>query len=103
MQKQGILEGRVSIFKTVQETCGCLGTQKSKYVGGGSYICEHYNFAVVYPELLPFWVDKNSNPREFSPKSGKQVLMACKLSCGSDPYPIKLSLYIRNVGCDGCT
>jgi hypothetical protein len=91
---------RIAQARLIQETCGCQGADKI-YAGGGSYICKHFNFATVFPEYRPFWADV-ADPTKFAPKSNKVVSMKCKLECGTPAYPIKLSLYVRNLGCDGC-
>lgn len=93
---------RIAQAKKVQETCGCKEKGLAVYAGGYSYVCPHYNFAAVFPELVPFWKD-NKDPRTVAPRSHKKVMMICKRECGSDPYPIGPADYVINLGCDGCT
>lgn len=93
---------RIAIAKKIQETCDCRVKGFLIHVGGGSWACLHYSFAIIFPELLEFWKDER-DPLLVAPTSSKKFLLACKKKCGSVPYGAILSNYIKRVGCEGCT
>ena len=101
MDLKTLIEDRIRSFVKMKFSCGCNDNERV-YSGGGTYLCKHFNFAIICPEYLQYWSDSR-DPRLFTPYSNKEVLMRCKLNCSTPAYLVKLSLYLRNKGCDGCT
>jgi very-short-patch-repair endonuclease len=96
-----LITDRVAAAKKLQESCDCrhLGLWMSV---GSAMLCKHYNFAAVFPELLPFWRD-DKDPKTISPCSGQRINMTCKKNCGSLDYKVIIGQYPHRIGCDGCT
>lgn len=85
--------------------CDCkvkkLGVQK-----GASYVCAHYNFAVLYPDLASDWDFENNDgiaPDKVSPGSAKKFWFICRNENCLNSYeqPIKKKTN-RNDGCPYC-
>jgi len=93
---------RINKAKEIQKTCGCIKSGKYRYKNK-CYLCEHFNFAIIFPEFidLEIWKDSRS-PKEFTPTSNEKVLLACKLKCGSDAKEIELRKFIDTKGCSMC-
>lgn len=94
---------RVKIAREYQKTCGCLKLRKIRQRNGSGYLCDHYNFAVIFPEFSNDDIWKDSRPAiDFFPMTDKKVLMSCKSKCGSDPHKIAICDFLRNIGCSSC-
>src|SRR5665647_1020534 len=43
-------KAKPKVYKKEKEQCDCKKLRKAIHVGGGHFICEHYNFAIICPE-----------------------------------------------------
>ena len=87
-----------------QPDCNCkkLGLG---YQTGPSFICEHYNFAVIFPRQASEWdyTYNDTTPNLVAPASMKEFRFVCsKKECGEffDQSPHRRG--IQNIGCPYC-
>lgn len=59
--------------------CDCKSLNKG-FKNGHAYICEHYNFAIVFPEAYKRWchnLNKDLDPHKLGPGSRKKAYFLC--------------------------
>lgn len=82
--------------------CECKSLNKGKYVGP-SYVCEHYNFAVLCPEAMKNWcfdLNNGVDPYQLPPATTREFRFRCDKY--NETYPQALrSIYYGN-GCPYC-
>lgn len=76
-------------------------------VGGGCYICPHYNLKTIYPSIAVEWDyvrNGGKSPHEFAPKSSTKVWWICpKNHCGCHIYESRISnRTVNGRGCPFC-
>ena len=99
--REEFCKNRVKEGLLIQKNCGCIAL--GKYISKGPVkICQHYNFATVFPEYLKYWRDEK-DARTFAPRSRELILFDCKLECGSSPKKLGIANFLSNGGCDSCT
>lgn len=93
----------LNVIRPDQQICRCKELGLAKYVG--SYICDHYNLKVKFPELAAEWdYERNpNNPKSYAPNSGKKVWWICpKKTCDCHRYEATIANRAKKRGCPYC-
>lgn len=95
--KRSEIESKVKLkireFKLATKNCGCKKTSTG--------ICEHFNFAKVFPEYIPFWAD-TKDPLKFHPNSESKIKFKCKLNCKDEVFESTVWQFTYSIGCRNC-
>lgn len=105
-QKQLPKKKRVKEEQTETErvSCDC----KIKNLGafrGPSYICQHYNHAVIYPDSAKEWnysLNGNATPEKIAPKTKQKYWFTCK-DCSSNYHQCICDRALDNARCPYCS
>lgn len=90
----------------ISELCVSKNCETRIHVGGGRYICDHNNLAILYPHLVQEWdFEKNSKaPNEYSIRSDAKVWWICSnhTSCNCHRWETCVKNRTLGNGCPFC-
>lgn len=89
-------------IKATREECDCKKLGKGEQFSS-SYVCEHYNFAVIWPNSFKYWcfeLNKGIDPYRISPSSTQDAYFQCD-KCNK-PYLRSINRKNQTKGCDCC-
>ena len=91
------------VEKTIVPDCDCKNFNKGKYFGH-TYVCEHYNFAILCPEAMKNWCfDLNTDIDPYGLPPGSSVKAHFRCEKYNRTYEQTLRVIYRGCGCPYCS